>query len=222
MLINYGECCKLFFTLYGMHPKNILHVGAHVGEEYKQYHKYGARKIIWVEANYNLIPQLKKNIGKFTFRKITQQIISTALFDQNIEIQFNLTNDTQCSSIFELGDHLSYYPNIKKIDSIKLTTERLDEIFKFKSDIIFNDPDFINIDTQGSELNILRGCGDLLYNQSLRGIYIEVNKEYLYKDIHLVDEIDNYLSSFGFVRLITNWTSNGWGDALYLRQKEIV
>ncbi len=48
----------------------------------------------------------------------------------------------------------------------------------------------------------------------------EVNLEELYEGCCLIDELDEYLKSFGFERKITKlWDDGavGWGDALYIK-----
>lgn len=48
-------------------------------------------------------------------------------------------------------------------------------------------------------------------------IMSEVNREYMYKNCPLVDELDEYLFQFKFQRKETNWAGETWGDALYIR-----
>jgi hypothetical protein len=52
--------------------------------------------------------------------------------------------------------------------------------------------------------------------KSIEYIYTEVNKEKLYKDCCLIEEIDTFL--IDFERKITDWTPFGWGDALYVKK----
>jgi hypothetical protein len=33
----------------------------------------------------------------------------------------------------------------------------------------------------------------------------------------MVEEIDNFLNQYGFVREVTSWDGQTWGDALYVR-----
>ena len=91
----------------------------------------------------------------------------------------------------------------------------MDTLIREKN-ININNYDFLNIDIQGAELLALKGFGDLLYN--IKYIYTEINKNYLYKDCALVDEIDEYLISYGFDRVETSMTEFEWGDALYVKK----
>ena len=92
--------------------------------------------------------------------------------------------------------------------------------------------DFIKIDTQGSELEILRGAGDLL--RSVIGVEVEVEFVELYKGQPLFQEVNSYISNWGMSLVDlkrTFWkrksqyqnTRKGqliYADALYLREPE--
>jgi hypothetical protein len=78
--------------------------------------------------------------------------------------------------------------------------------------------DFINIDTQGAELAVLRGMGKMLRQLSIKAVYLEVNRSELYQGIPLVRELDAFLLAEDFVRVHTVWTDADWGDALYVKQ----
>ena len=48
-------------------------------------------------------------------------------------------------------------------------------------------------------------------------VYAEVNQKELYENCELVDQIDEYLKKYNFVRETTVWTQHGWGDAVYVK-----
>jgi FkbM family methyltransferase len=214
MLIPYSKCSALISNIYGRKPEKFLHIGAHTGEEVKAYIDEGAKNIIWFEANSDLIPTLNEHLCKFS---VQQQICPFALWDKNEILDFKITNNMQSSSFYDLDSHLNHYPEIQVIENKKLNAYRLDSLIETKDLLSFHDFEFINIDTQGAELAILKGFGDYLNQASIMGIYLEVNKEHLYKGIPLVEEIDVFLSSLNFFRISTAWTQEGWGDALYLK-----
>ena len=56
-------------------------------------------------------------------------------------------------------------------------------------------------------------------SQSLKyakALYLEVNEKELYKNCALIDELDTFLSTYNFKRVLTKMTVHGWGDALYI------
>jgi hypothetical protein len=50
-------------------------------------------------------------------------------------------------------------------------------------------------------------------------IILEVSEKEIYANCPLIDDIDNFLSSYNFKRVHTNMYVYGWGEALYIRQK---
>ena len=45
----------------------------------------------------------------------------------------------------------------------------------------------------------------------------EINKVHLYKNCVLVNELDEFLSGFGFKRVDQNWIGGTWGDGFYIK-----
>jgi hypothetical protein len=74
---------------------------------------------------------------------------------------------------------------------------------------------FWNLDIQGAELMALKGATQAL--DFPKAIYIEINREELYKGCALVEELDRYLAVYGLKRIRTHMTEFNWGDALYLK-----
>jgi hypothetical protein len=60
------------------------------------------------------------------------------------------------------------------------------------------------------------------YLSQIEYIYSEVNGSYVYEDCCLINELDDFLSQYGFKRVETQWCGNdssGWGDAFYIKTK---
>jgi FkbM family methyltransferase len=185
----------------------ILHVGMHEAEEIVEYEKYiGRDKILWIEA----IPdKVQYCISKFPSILVENAIIS----DVEEEVNFNISNNGQSSSILELGLHKSLHPEVYYITSFKSQSKRLDNVISKYSDIPFN---FLNLDIQGVELRALKSIGD--YLNKVNYVYTEVNNDYVYENCDLIEDIDKYLEKFGFKRMETIWFGNcNWGDAFYMK-----
>jgi FkbM family methyltransferase len=195
--------------------KNILHIGAHYGEEIEEYSSCGVKSVCWFEANSNFLEKLKENTKNYTH--IQQQYYFDALSDvHGEEVHFNVTNNGQSSSLLEFGTHLQYCPNIQVVDKIQLKTKRLDS---FIDEINFSKFDFLTLDVQGAELKVLKGFGDILnIYKNIKGIYTEINFEQVYVGAAHFDELDKYLKSFGFERnRYYKFDAAPWGDAFYYR-----
>ena len=218
MLIDYKNCVELIRACHDMTPKKILHIGAHTGEEAGPYQTNGAEQVIWFEANESLIPALQAHLQTVP---LNQQIIPAALWDSDTKLKFKITNNPQSSSFFDLEDHAKFYPQITVSEEREIQAYRLESLLDATPrQVMFSDFEFINIDTQGAELAILKGMGKYLHQPSVKAIYLEINRQELYKEIPLVAEIDAFLQPHHFYRIKSKWTTEGWGDAIYIRSNE--
>ena len=215
MLIEFRNCFEVIQLVHNVTIDGVLHVGAHVGEEIVDYAELGVSHVTWIEANPVLIPTLEQNLARYS---INQKLINCALWDRDEQINLHVTNNLQSSSAFELGTHKDWYPEIKRTGSLPVPAYRADTLARLNL-IELPKIQFVNIDTQGAELAALKGFGDHLVNGGILGIYLEVNREPLYKGIPLVDEIDDFLGDSEFSRVWTTWTEAGWGDAFYLKRR---
>jgi FkbM family methyltransferase len=218
MLIEFKDCCHIIEAIHGRGIKKAFHVGAHLGEEAVSYAASGVEKVCWFEANQDLIGPLSEQLKT---SNINHFIVPFGLHDTNTTLQLNITNGLQSSSFYELGTHAEHYPMIAVTERREMQVFRLDSLMDANPPVLpWVDFDFLNIDTQGAELAVLKGLGHHLADVQLCGIYLEVNSEPLYEGIPLIGEIDAYLEAYGFVRVMTAWTNAGWGDALYVRRVE--
>lgn len=94
-----------------------------------------------------------------------------------------------------------------------------------------NDVDFMELDTQGSELDILQGAKNFL-SSSVLGVRVEVEFSPMYHDQPLFSNVDYFLSQYGFMLFdleryhlrrkagpVTSYSREQivWGQALYLK-----
>jgi len=193
---------------YNIHFTGILHVGAHECEELQAYDRYLPRnKMLWVEALQDKVDYCKE---RYPDVFIEQGVISDCVET----VTFNRSNNGESSSILEFGLHTYFHPHVHFVDSFQCETKMLKDII-CKYDIPYN---FINLDIQGVELKALKGMSDWL--KTIDYIYTEVNSDYVYKGCAIINEIDDYLKEFGFVRVETVWCGNNrWGDAFYIKPR---
>lgn len=106
------------------------------------------------------------------------------------------------------------------VDTKEIKVDKLDNFVK--------EADFLKIDTQGSELEILKGGENLL--AKLSGIEIEVEFIPIYEDQHLFWEINDYLKKFGFYlcflrphywKLQSGLREATYADAIYIKDNEL-
>ena len=190
----------------------VLHIGAHECEEMDAYTQAGVdeNNIIWVEAIKDIVDNMKKKNSNLNIFQAVIDIVNDK------EVEFNIADNGQSSSILEFGTHSKHHPHVKMIAKKKLKTTRLDKLIKEKK-ISIEKLNFLNLDIQGKELDALKGMGHFI--QYVQYIYTEVNTEKVYKDCALLPEMDKFLKEKGFVRVACKmWQNCGWGDAFYIRQ----
>lgn len=195
--------------------KGVLHLGASTGQERKEYDNYCKGDILWVEAIPSVYSELVKNIEPFEKQKAFNACLSNVDDD---EVVFNVSNnESQSSSILELGVHMDIHPEVHYVDQIKMKTKRVDTLFKGYS---FDNINFLNVDLQGAEHLAIEGMGDLIkhFDYAL----LEVNMQETYRGCMLIDDLDYFMMQRGFERVETgDWVANTWTDALYVRKFNI-
>lgn len=145
----------------------------------------------------------------------------------------NLCRQPGCSSLFhpnlELASGYPYGSNLEVVGTYAMTLHRLDTVLAARQ---LPPPDVIKVDTQGSELDILRGAGSLLREIPIVELEVEFVEQYLGQP--LFADVDAFMRAAGFtLRGIrrTSWRRTaagaGWpqssrggqlihGDALYI------
>ena len=208
MLINFDDI-RNTIKQFNIEITGVLHVGAHDCEEMSFYNYIGvhANDIVWLDA-------LESKVAQNKMRGIPNVYHAVVTDEDDSEVVFNVANNGQSSSVLDFGMHQNYYPTITYVDKIVSKTITLNTFFQ-RNNIDGNKYNFWNFDIQGAELLALKGAINYIGNAKI--IYLEVNEEEVYKNCGLITEIDQLLSAFGFVRAITEMTSEGWGDALYVK-----
>jgi len=195
---------------YDLTFKGIIHVGAHEGQEVELYEKLGVKNIMLFEPIPKIFKKLKDNFSD------KYLVFNTALGNTEGEITMNIENINDCksSSILEPLKHIKYYPHIVFTEKINIKITKLDNFLSYRDR--FN---VMVIDTQCYELEVLKGGEKFL--DKIDNIICEVNNEELYMGCPDVNEIDEYLKTFGFSRVETSWSwdNETWGDALYIKNK---
>jgi FkbM family methyltransferase len=210
MLVD-GNRVKELLMAHGIRIRGVLHIGAHECEErpfYNNILNISDDNIIWVDGNTSKVKDMTS--------KGFSNIYTAVLDEVERDVEFNITNNTQASSLLRLNHEQGFYQDIQIINTIKCKTEKLSSFLKRLN----KDPanyNFWNLDIQGSELYVLRGSKELL--EACDAIYTEVNSEQVYNGAGLISDIDALLREYGFNRVETLWTDMKWGDALYLKTK---
>jgi FkbM family methyltransferase len=211
MLIPFHQINEILVENH-ININGAFHIGAHECEELGFYQQLNLSPsdVVWIDA----IPQ---KVTEAIQRGIPNVYHAVITDKDNEQITFNVSNNGQSSSVLEFGTHAQEHPWVTYVQTLSQVSTTI-RTFVDKHNIDIAKHNFWNFDIQGAELMALRGAGDLI--QTAAAIYLEVNEKELYKGCGLIDEIDRFLNDYGFVRVKTEMTIHGWGDALYIRQSK--
>lgn len=207
MLISFDDIMARYKNMI----KGIIHLGAHEAEELEFYTKYDL-PCVWVEGNPQLISKVQSRIESLVNHVCYQALLWSHSGESK---QFNVTNNGQSSSMLPMAEHSSYYPDIKNIQTLTLTTTTVKDLID-SNHIDIQTYNFANLDLQGVEYEVLKGFGDYLANIDF--VYSEVNVGELYKGVCHLPEFNSFMESQGFVLTMLKLVPQQWGDALYVRK----
>jgi FkbM family methyltransferase len=194
---------------------SIVHVGANSGQERELYRYYNL-EVTWIEPIPAVFEQLASNIKPYP----KQTAIQALLTDRAGEtVKLNIANNSGASSsIFDLALHKDIWPEVDYVDHVQLQTETLDRLLERGA---FRLPvDAIVLDTQGSELLVLKGAETLLHQTKY--IKVEAADFESYKGGATVESIEDFLGGFCFrlerkTQFAAHPSGKGYFDLLFRR-----
>jgi FkbM family methyltransferase len=198
---------------YNMTVTGVIQAGAHYGEEFETVfvNEPTITKIALFEPDPDNFFILKTKINNFITNKIIHlNNCGLGPFACEMTLYKERVNGGQSNSVLKPKVHLDVYPHIIFDSEVKIKIEPLDK-FEY-----IEGYDFLTIDVQGFELEVLRGARNTLKN--IKWILLEVNREEGYENCALVEEIDTFLQKYNFKRVETSWWDDSfWGDAFYIK-----
>jgi len=170
----------------------VVHVGANIGQEA---HTYGRLKlpVVWIEPIPEIFAQLLDNIKNYPDQVALNELI-TDCDDKTITLHV-ANNRGASSSILELHEHKDIWPGVEFVNDISCVSATLPTALH-KAKVDTRKYDALVMDTQGSELLVLQGAGELL--GQFRYIRTEAADFESYKDCATVKSIEEFLSAAGF------------------------
>ncbi|MEZ5582517.1 MAG: FkbM family methyltransferase [Candidatus Competibacteraceae bacterium] len=172
--------------------RGVIHVGASLGQERQLYNRYNL-SVIWIEALGDVYQQLVHNLRNFP----KQQAFHALLTDQvdTVYDYFVASNNGMSSSILPPSGHKAVWQEISFATEQTMTSTTLVELV-LKEHINVEDYDCLVMDTQGSELLVLQGAGELL--NKFRFVLSEVADFEAYVNCCTVSSLGDYLQKAGF------------------------
>ena len=211
MLIDLGK----EFKKYNIFPRGFIQVGAHIGQEVKIFKNLNNKANIYLfEPQEELFQKLKLKYENDKYVALYNYALGDSKETQTMYKDIN--NDSQSSSILKPKDHLKYHSYIvfEKDNKEPIYVDTLDSFNIDNANVLC-------IDVQGYELNVLKGSKNSLNN--IEALVVEINRKELYEGCPHVNEIDNFLKDFNYIRIVTKWWKKTipWGDALYIKKNKI-
>jgi len=195
-----------------MNIRGVLHIGAHYGEEVKDYINYGIKNLVFFEPLSSSLEILEENLSVYA-NQANIQIFPYALGNEEKDVEMYVSDHGgMCSSVLKPKIVLEQYPGIKFHSKETVNMIRLDD-----AEIDISDYNFMNIDVQGYELEVLKGSENTLKN--IDYVYTEINVAEVYEDAPHVDKLDEFLTTYRFSRVETDLSGTTWGDAFYIKNK---
>lgn len=193
--------------------KGVLHLGSSFCQERKEYLELGCGRVVWVEAIKDVYEVAKKNLEDYPNQEVFNYCLSNV---DGEEVTFNISNnESQSSSMLELGVHKQIHPEVHYINSVKIKTNRIDTLVN-NGEINIQGLNFLNVDLQGAEAWAIEGMGNCI--KQFEYVLAEVNKVETYVGCMTIEDFDYFMLQRGFERVETGvWVGDVWTDSLYKR-----
>ena len=185
---------------------NIIDIGAHKGETIKLFLKnFNINKILAFEANPTISKKLKKKIKNCKyFNKVN--LIECGVGEKEDTKDLIIFNETSSSTFNSINKDTKYYKRKenfltffefnKNVLENKLQI-KIYPLSYFKEVDDFNKIDILKIDTEGYELNILKGLSHDHFKK-IKYIYFEHHYDLMIKKNYTYCDIKNFLNKNNF------------------------
>jgi len=208
-----------FLKSNGFKPKCILDIGACIGEwtsSIKQV--FPDATFVMFEANDKFKNILTRKIDGKT--KVHMNCLSDTIKD----VYFYVKGSDDVPNISDTGgsyyrDNTIFFTN--DVHEKKLRTTTIDEIVKQNN---YTNIDFMKLDTQGSELDILKGATETIKNNFVKYILLEMNIYEYNKNNPTIDEIILFMKNLNYsfydiwnLGYYNNSTTLIYFDGLFIR-----
>lgn len=171
--------------------KGIIHVGANKGNERVAYNNHKLN-VLWFEPIPYIFNKLVNRTKDYIPAQKCLQILITDVDGKEYDFKIS-SNRGLSSSIFDMKLHKEIWKGIEMGNSIKIKSQTLNTIFKTENIDLY---DSMVLDTQGSELLVLKGAGNII--EKMKYIMVEVADFEAYECCCKLPEIQEFMDNNGF------------------------
>jgi len=194
--------------------KYIFDLGTNYGHEAVAFSKhFPEAKVIGIEANPNLILEIRNNVKNYK----NIEIFNLAVSDQNAELDFYIskTHNTGTSSFLRKSGLYDHIEPLEFHSPIKVKVKKLSDFIEENK---IPKVDILWMDIQGFEGKAFDGLEK--YKNDIKIICAEVTYKEIYSGQILFNEFNKKLNNCGY-RCVYNSLQhqNFWGDAVYVNTR---
>jgi len=206
MLLNFPD----LITRYNMNITGVIHVGCHHSQEVPMYHASGIHNIVLIEPAKAAYEVTAKKYG--ATKGITLFNVACGSYTGEASMFMETVNQGQSSSLLKPVNHLKMYPEIKFTGTELVQVRPLDAL------PLPTGCNLLNMDVQCGEMQVLIGAKRTL--ETIDYIISEVNAPgaELYEGCTDIEEMDTFLSAYGFTRPEEpKWINGAWSDSAWIK-----
>ncbi|MBI2418024.1 MAG: FkbM family methyltransferase [Ignavibacteriales bacterium] len=188
----------------------LLDVGANSGQFGANIRKYGFEKEI---ISFEPLAAAFKDLQAQAQSSKNWVCYNFALGDKNESSKIEVAGNSFSSSLLPMmQSHIKSAPASKPVGYQEIVVKRLDAVFE--ETVFMTNNVLLKIDTQGFELNVLKGSGKLL--EHIQGVQVELSFVPLYEKQPLFPEVFGFLYENGFkmLRLENEFSDPNTGELL--------
>tara|TARA_Y100000590_G_C15519714_1_gene938886 strand:- start:118 stop:960 length:843 start_codon:yes stop_codon:yes gene_type:complete len=199
---NYGSFSKTgektFIKLIANDLQLCFDIGANIGRYSILLAEETNSDIVAFEPLEEAYKILQKNSSRFSDR---MKVFNIALGEKESLEYINFSDEkSEKATFLNEYDKLSFFETKnKKQKLVRIFT--LDDFVLQNSNIIKNDIDFIKIDTEGYELEVIKGSKKVIEQYQPKYIQIEFNIHQLFKN-HTIYEFSKYLKNYELFQIL--------------------
>lgn len=199
-------------------PKHILHIGANWGQETSDYidsFKDSLESITYIECIPSVYTRLVEHTSKYTHQVQIYTVEALVSDTVGTHVSFHIANnDCGSSSIYPPNPQEWAWKNVTFENEIQLTTTTCDALVE--NGTLHTKYDTLILDTQGSELNVLKGMSKILPH--IQQAIVEFSRRPFYTGGVLLPELSYFLDANS---LEPSYIPSGdHGDAIFKRSRE--
>lgn len=184
---------SFFDSFYKKNPIILVDIGASGGIQ-RIWHKANKfLQVVGFEPDKRAFEKLVENTNE------KEKFINAALHRFEGTVKFYCTKKQACSSTFEPNfSFLNQFPDANRYSIVETSDIPVRQLTKqILNENNIYDADFLKLDTQGCDLDILKGAAEIV-DSFLFGVEVEVEFAPIYQNQPLFSDIDVFLRNHGF------------------------